>query len=184
MSTATAKFEEFCIPQSLPDLYEIVDGQVKERIVGARQLTITNRLSVMLSVFVNERLLGQVVTEGIFKLGDGANLRRPDIAYVSAERWPIDLEGPETNAWEVVPDLVVEVVSPTNSYNEIHEKTQEYFSVGVRQLWIVADRTRTIQVFDRPSAMLQYGMNDTLTAGAVLPGFELPIANLFSKRYA
>jgi len=169
---------------SLPDLHEVVDGQITEKEMGARQLSIAFELAFHLGIFTRMEQAGHTVMEMLFELGDAGIRRRPDVAFISAGRWPADLEAPESNAWGVVPDLAVEVVSPTNTFDEIHEKTQDYFDAGVRQVWIVSTRTRTIQVYDTPTSMRQYGMNDTLTAQPVLPGFQLPIATLFSKRYA
>jgi len=168
----------------LPDLYEIVDGQVKEIFVGARQMSISSRFNVLLSNFAEPLQLGQVVLEMLFHLREGYPQRRPDVAFVSADRWPHDLDAPESNAWPVVPDLVVEVVSPTNTFDEIHIKNEEYFQAGVRLVWVVSTRMRFIQVYTDAGQFYQLGMNDTLTGDPVLPGFTLPLKNLFSKRYS
>ena len=106
--------------------------------------------------------------------------RKPDVAFVSAERWPLYREVPDAEAWKVVPNLAVEVVSPTSTVTEIVDKILDYFRHGVEQVWIVLPRQKMVQVFDSPAAMHAV-MDDGVLPWRkpLLPGFELPLSDLF-----
>lgn len=169
---------------SLPDRYEIVNGEIRELPpMGVRQMTLGFRIAMFLSFFADPKKLGQTVAETLFRLREGFTERKPDVAFVSAQRWPFDLEGPQTNAWAVVPNLAVEVISPTNTYDEIRQKMEEYFQAGVELVWVVSTALRQIEVFDAHRNYQLITINDVLKGEPVLPGFELPLRDLFSKRY-
>ena len=131
MSAAT--LQEPAVPRVVPavgadDLYEIIDGQR----VGLPPLAIYSvflafQLAWRLASFANAKDLGRGVTEGLFHLPAPVNrARRPDIAFVSYDRWPKTRSVPRTdNAWDVVPNLTTEVVSPTDSVEELEQKTAE-----------------------------------------------------------
>ena len=96
----------------------------------ALQAMLAWQLSYRLDRFVQDNKLGVVVTEMLFVLDSKQDLqRRPDVAFVSYPRW-LDKTVPNTAAWNVVPDLAVEVVSPTNLAEEIDVKITEYFEAG------------------------------------------------------
>jgi len=67
----------------------------------------------------------------LFDFGPGLSQRRPDVAYVSYDRWPRQRRVPRTQAWAVVPELVVEVISPSNTFEEVVNKVREYFRASV-----------------------------------------------------
>src|SRR5438128_1525689 len=110
-------------------LYEVVNGQrVELPPMGAQSTRIAGRLNTRLEVFVEDHHLGTVVPEMLFLLDRGANVRRrPDVAFVSADRWPVDQDPQWEGDWEVVPDLAVEVVSPNDTFSEVERKVGEYF---------------------------------------------------------
>lgn len=168
----------------LPDRYEIVNGEIREvPPMGARQISLAMRLAMFLCNFADPRKLGQVVNEALFCLREGHTERKPDVAFISAQRWPFDLESPQTNAWAVVPNLAVEVISPTNTYDEVRQKMEEYFQAGVEAIWVVSTALRQIEVFDAARNYHLVTINDVLKGDPILPGFELPLRDLFSKRY-
>ena len=93
--------------------------------MSARETRFASILSHILGNFAWTHGRGQVDVEMLYLLDAPKNLqRRPDVAFVSFERWPRDRPIPGTNALEVVPDLAIEVVSPTNSANEVMEKLE------------------------------------------------------------
>ena len=108
--------------------------------------------------------------------------RRPDVAFVSTARWPLDRLIPEAGDWEVVPDLAVEVVSPTDTMEEVLAKMHEYFEKGVRQVWIVVPMRQQVHVFDSPTRSRILAAVDELDGGELLPGFRLPLARLFQRQ--
>jgi Uma2 family endonuclease len=82
---------------------------------------------------------------------------------------------------QMAPDLVVEVLSPSNTPAEMARKRGEYFRSGVRLLWEIDPRTRTVRVYTSETAVGELSAADTLDGGAVLPGFTLPLAQLFDQ---
>jgi Uma2 family endonuclease len=165
-------------------LFEIINGQVVELPpMSLHANKIATRLVWKLGPFIDGKGLGTVVSEALFRLPleeDAHRNRRPDVAFVSYQRWPKDRqESVRDNAWDVVPDLAIEVVSPNDSAEDLMDKVDEYFSAGVRQVWVVYPRRRLVQVYDSLQAVRAVGEADTLDAAAVLPGFQLPLREVF-----
>jgi Uma2 family endonuclease len=102
--------------------------------------------------------------------------RRPDLAYVSRQRWQ---RPTQTGAWTVVPDLAVEVISPTNRAPEVLQKIDEYFAAGVRLVWVIYCEPRKVYVYRSNLDIQVLAPQDTLDGDAVIPGFSLPVAKLF-----
>ena len=115
-------------------LYEVVDNQVRELPpMGVEEGLLASTLMRILSPFTWTAGLGEVVSEVLFLLIDAKKRqRRPDLAFVSFQRWPRGRRVPSSAAWEVVPNLAIEVVSPTNFANEVLEKIEDYFLAGSR----------------------------------------------------
>lgn len=126
--------------------------------------------------------LGITVCDMLFILDANSNLRRrPDVAFVSKERWPPDRGIPQTGDWEVVPDLAAEVISPSDVLEDVLAKMAEYFDKGVRQVWIVVPLRQQIYVFDSPTQVRILSAVDELDGGQLLPGLRLPLARLFQR---
>jgi Uma2 family endonuclease len=164
-------------------LYEVVNGQrVELPPMSIYAAWVTSRLGYRLGPFVEEQQLGTVVNEGLFILDAEGNLRRrPDLAFVSAERWPLGSPIPETGDWQVIPDLAVEVISPNDAFENVLAKMDEYFEKGVRQVWIVLPTRQRIYVFHSPTQVRILSAADELDGGELLPGFHMPVARLFQR---
>lgn len=163
--------------------YEIVDGlRVEVAPMSAYAARVATRLSFELILAARAARAGEVVVEALFRIPldrDRTRNRRPDLAFVSFDRWPADKPLPQTdNAWDVVPDLAVEVVSPTDRVEDMLAKVSEYFLAGVRLVWVVIPVQRRVFVFDAPDVVRLVTDTGSLDGGAVLPGFLLPLANL------
>ena len=131
-------------------------------------------------LIADENRLGRVVSETLFLLDASRGLkRRPDLAFVSVERWPRGRRVPRAECWEVVPDLAVEFVSLTNSADQVLEKVEEYFRSSVRLVWVVYPSTNKVYVYDSPTSVRILQVGDDLDGGTVLPGFRLALAELF-----
>jgi Uma2 family endonuclease len=117
-------------------LYELVNGQrVEMPPMSIRAVIVVSRLVSELNAFAKSQGLGEAFTEMLFHLPlaeDRSRNRRPDILYLSYNRWPVESpEDPDANAWEAIPDLAVEVISPSERADEQRGKVLEYFRVGV-----------------------------------------------------
>jgi Uma2 family endonuclease len=113
-------------------LYEVVDGHIVEKEpMGAYESLIGSFLNTCLDGFARTSNCGRAVSAMLFDLGAGLSQRRPDVAYVSYNRWPRQRRVPRTQAWAVVPELAVEVISPGNTFEAVLGKVHEYFQAGV-----------------------------------------------------
>jgi putative restriction endonuclease len=162
-------------------LYEVVDNEVRELPpMSARETLFASTFIRFLSPFSWDGGFGQVVSEMLFLLSRTKNLqRRPDLAFVSFARWPRGKSVPSTNAWEVVPDLAIEVISPTNGANEVIEKIDDYFASGVRRVWVIYPSYARFYDYDSATSVRILTRSDILDGAEVLPGFQLPLSELF-----
>ncbi len=164
-------------------MYEVVNGQrVELPPMGIYTVWIASLLQRHMGLFADSHGLGIVVIEGLFILDAVKNIRRrPDVAFVSKERWPVERPLPEEGDWEVIPDLVVEVVSPNDTFKDVFPKLCEYFAFGVRQAWLVLPSVRQIHVYDGPTKVRILAATDELGGDPHLPGFRVPVADLFRR---
>ena len=168
----------------LPDsesLYEVIDGQFVEKPpMGNFQVVVASILVQRLGPYARTHGLGRVLSEMLFKINpSGKRKRRPDVAFVSYERWPRDRKIDFEDGWDVIPDLAVEVISRSNSAEAVNQKTVEYFKVGVRRVWVVYPADRMIYVYESPKKAVILDLEDELDGGDLLPGFRLSLAELF-----
>ena len=169
-------------PMSLPDdmLYEVVDGKIVEKTVGVYEADIATLLIEFLAPFVAAHRLGRVFGETIFRIDQSKNLqRRPDVAFVSHARWPAQRRAPKVAVWDMVPDLAIEVVSPSNTADHVQEKIHEYFQAGVSRVWVVYPRQKEMYVYASPTQIQVLQLGQDLDGGELVPGFRLPLTALF-----
>lgn len=159
--------------------YEIVDGQALEwPIMGTYPEEIASILQEILGPFVRQNKLGRCITEGRFKIREKKD-RRPDLAFISYDRWPKGRRAPNRVAWPILPDLAIEVVSISDKAWDVLDKIREYFEGGVREVWLVFPKQELVHIyraFDRIEVVTRDGVID---GGAVIPGFRLPLVDLF-----
>ena len=171
------------IAPPVPDdsFYEVVDGQIVELPpMGVYECGIASFLALALGPVINAQRLGRVIVETLFWLDRSGKLkRRPDLAFVSAETWPLGKRLPKTEAWDVIPDLAVEVVSESNSANEILIKLADYFRAGVKQVWVVYPETRQVYVYASPTSVRILSESDSIDGGDIIPGFRVSLIELF-----
>jgi len=131
-----------------------------------------------LRAFVRQRKLGSVVVEVGFVLRRSPDVvRAPDIAFVESSRVP---EGRQRKKFvEGAPTLAVEIVSPGDLWSEVEDKVNLYLEAGSAAVWIVEPDAQTVTVRTVDAAPRVWRRNEILQGGAVLPGFELPLAELF-----
>jgi Uma2 family endonuclease len=161
-------------------LYELMHGVLVEKAVGLRESFLAIALASILRAFVRPRNLGMVTGEaGMMRLMAGL-VRIPDAAFISWNRLP-NRRVPTEPIPDLAPDLAVEVLSVGNTPGEMARKRQEYFSAGVQVVWQVDPRTRTVEVFTTPDQSTVLHEAQTLEGGMVLPGFMLPLQELFAE---
>ena len=135
------------------------------------------RLAIPLGTFIYAHRLGGIYgPDTTFSIG--ANDRMPDIAFVSMTRIPP--EGEPRSKWLIAPDLAVEIISPTDAVDDTTRKIREYFAAGVRQVWQISAEFRTVMVYRSPTDIKLLTEEDTLTCDELLPGFALPLRDVFT----
>jgi Uma2 family endonuclease len=181
LSTYQTTSQGTVLPQDDNILYEVVDGKVVELgPMGAHEIWLATVLAGYLGNFIRQHQLGRVVQELLFDFTAMVQRkRRPDVAFVSYERWPRQRPVPRTEAWEVVPNLVVEVISPSEKGEAILDKVAEYFRIGVECVWVIFITHQQVYVYESPTQVRILTHADELYGEPVLPHFRLPLASLF-----
>jgi len=135
-------------------------------------------IAAILRNFVQLHQLGYVFggETGIYITREPDTVRGVDAAYISHERFA---QIKSTSYLDVAPELVVEVMSPDDSWTEINDKIEEYFAIGVVLIWIVNPKRKLVHVYRSPTTLEILRAHDTLTGDEVLPGFAVPLTELF-----
>lgn len=163
-------------------LYEEVNGlQVEAPPMGLVANVVANRLSWIINSHSIPRGLGWAYVEVLFRLPiDVQRSRRPDVPFVSAQRWPMNKSIPTLGgAWELAPDLAIEVLSPTDLAEELDEKIGEYWDAGVRQIWVVHTQARYITVHESRTRLHNVLVDGELDGGDIIPGLRVPVGEIF-----
>ncbi|MEX1028005.1 MAG: Uma2 family endonuclease [Candidatus Paceibacterota bacterium] len=161
-------------------LYELYNGVLMEKVMGYYESYLAMLLGRFLAAYVDEHDLGIVAGEaGMLQLLAG-EIRIPDVSFVSWDRLP-GRRIPREPVPRLVPELAVEVVSKSNTSKEMERKLREYFAAGTRLVWYVYPDTRTVRVFTAPDQSVELNASQMLGGGDVLPGFQLPLTQLFRE---
>src|SRR5262249_22770061 len=132
------------------------------------------------NAFVIPRNLGVVTgPDGTVELMAGL-VRIPDVAFTHWDRLP-GRRRPANPVPPLAPHLAVEGLSPSNTPPEMGAKRQDYFAAGVEAVWEVDPDARTVAVYGSVAAVTTLGETETLDGGPVLPGFTLPVHDLFAE---
>ncbi len=107
-------------------------------------------------------------------------VRLPDVALAFWRRYPGG-RVPTSPVPFVVPDLAVEVLSPSNTRREMERKRAEYFAAGTQLVWMVDTKNRTVAVYTSPEKFVVLSESETLDGGTLLPGFTLSLKELFAE---
>lgn len=171
------EFEIFPFPDGK---VELVRGEprVMSPAAAPHALVGSNLLRLLLP-FVHEHKLGQAFGDGLgYRLPALQNtVRNPDASFVRAHRLPG--EGLSRGFLALAPDLVVEILSPSEKAWELEEKIEDYQACGTPLIWVIHPERRTVRIItlDTPARWLRGP--DTLDGGSVIPGFSCPVAELF-----
>jgi Uma2 family endonuclease len=160
---------------------ELIDGVLVEKAMGYRESMLAIYLARVLDIFIELHDLGVLTGEaGLIRLWPG-RVRIPDLAFVGWHQFP-DRKIPEDQIPSLVPDLAIEILSPSNTPGEMLLKREDYFKIGTQLVWEINPRSRTVAVFTTaktPDAILHE--MDSLDGSSVLPGFTLALRDLFAR---
>ena len=156
--------------------YEYINGKLEKKIMpNAKHSGVATRFVIKLGIYLEQNNIGRVYSEAHFQIGE--DKRIPDVAFVSAEKIPV--EGEPQKFWEFAPDLAIEVVSPTDFYQDVTEKIEDYFAAGVKQVWILNPEIEKLSVYLSPTEVKIYSKNEILKTEEVLPDFQLKLSDIF-----
>lgn len=161
-------------------LCELIEGVLLEKTMGMTESSLAGYLLGLLNLFVIPRNLGKVTgPDGTMQIV--ANLIRiPDVAFINWDRLPNRCMPPDPVPL-VSPNLAVEVLSKGNTPGEMAVKRMEYFDSGVEVVWEIDPKKRTVAVYTTVTDVIVLTIDDTLDGGTVLPGFQLPLKDLFGE---
>ncbi len=161
------------------DRFELVDGQLVERNMGQVSSWVGSRVGFVLSNFLEAKPVGWVFGPDCGYQcfpGSPLKLRRPDVSFLRKEKLPqgqfFDGHVP------IVPDLVVEVVSPRDIAELLETKIAEYQSAGVSSIWVISPKARTCTIHRRDGHSQRLNEGDTITEPELLPGFSCKVGDL------
>jgi Uma2 family endonuclease len=134
-----------------------------------------------LKTFVRRESLGKVVVGevGIYVRRNPDTVRGADVAFISNERYAQRKQA--EGFLDVAPDLIVEIMSPNDRWSEVMQKLRDYFAIGVRLVWVADPADRTVYAYRSLTKVQEFTASDTLTGDEVLPGFGVPVAQLFES---
>ena len=184
MSTTETKLMSAEELLQMPDdgfRYELIEGELR-RIspAGDEHGRVGIALLVPLGSYVMKNKLGALylAETGFLIKTKPDTVRAPDIAFVRMER--IRKEPKVKSYRHGAPDLAVEVVSPGDRVNQIDQKVTEWLKAGASMVWIINPKPKTITVYRSLTDIITLTEKDTLEGGEVVPGFQIPVAEIFA----
>ena len=161
-------------------LCELIDGVLVEKTMGYVESFLAIEIAYRLMTFLATHDLGIVLGEaGTLRILPH-QVRIPDVCFISWDRFP-NRQLPPGPIPDLVPDLAIEVLSESNTEKEMQRKLRDYFAAGVRMVWYIDPRTRSARSYTAENQFVDVAVPQSLSGGDVLPGFELPLKELFAK---
>ena len=159
---------------------ELIDGTLVEKTMASLESILALELSYFIRRYLEGNDLGILAGEaGLLKILPG-QIRAPDVSFIRWERFA-GRKLPEAAIYAVAPDLAVEIISEGNTEAEMNRKLRDYFQAGVQMVWYIEPKTRTARAYTTASQWTEIGSGGVLLGGEVLPGFELPLAQLLAR---
>ena len=161
---------------------ELIRGVLQETMpAGLKHGEIAAALMALFWIHVRPARLGRVFGSdtGVLLERNPDTVREPDVAYVAAASLPLDAD--ISGYCPVVPDLVVEIVSPTDDEREVANKAAMWLHYGARMVLVINPESRTIQVRRPGAPAVTLTIHDTLDGGDVLPGFTCPVRDILER---
>jgi len=169
------------LPES-NERYELVDGQLKPKMSPKyKHSTLQLRLLMALNQWCEQLGHGRVRPEWdvVLRRQEEDWVPIPDLTYVSYERLPEEWD--EDEPCPVPPELVIEIISPGQTFSELTQKATDYLRAGVDRLWVVEPKAQSVAIFRRDD-LPQTVWKEGVIGDPVLPQLVLPVSRLFAKR--
>jgi Uma2 family endonuclease len=159
---------------------ELIEGEIIMSPAGYRHERIVAALLSAMLPHATKHRLGVVCGSGLGCWMNSGNLLSPDISFIAKSRLAVTAAEKEKYL-RGAPDLVVEVLSPWDRSARLQEKLPDYFSSGARLIWVLDPAEKTVLVYRTPGPERLLRVTDNLEGEDVLPGFRLPLAELFAE---
>jgi Uma2 family endonuclease len=162
-------------------LCELVDGVLVRKTVGSYESYLGGELFRLISNFIHGKKLGWALpADGMLRLWPGA-VRIPDACFISIGQTPDGKFPRDQRIADLFPDLAVEVLSPSNTPQEMTDKLADYFQSGTRLVWLIDPATKSAEVYTTIDHRQVVPTNGVLSGEPVLPGLEIVLAELFAN---
>jgi Uma2 family endonuclease len=174
------EFEAFTVlPENRERRLEYIDGEAVEMVSNQYLTLVTVEIILLLGGFVKANKLGFLTPpDAGYQIGEDRLM--PDIGFISRKRQP---QAPHEVWNPITPDLVVEVLSPTDRANDVLEKVTAYLTVNAT-VWVVNPDRKLLTMYVPGKLPLRLGVEDVLDGGALLPGFRMAIKDIFPQDFA
>jgi Uma2 family endonuclease len=187
VQTKLLTFEDYLLSPEIGRPYEIIQGELRMKSTpSVEHQWIVGNICNFLHPLVTKGKLGVVLFAPLDVIISRSPLqtRQPDVLFLSAERTGITgrTQLRKKPVTEIIPDLVVEVLSPNDSRRELDEKLRDYQKIGVRECWLVSPEAETIEVLRISAENIDtiglYGVNELLRC-EVFPELGLSVREVF-----
>jgi Uma2 family endonuclease len=161
--------------------HELVEGELKVMTPASpRHGRIAMRIGSLIEQYARQHGLGIVyAAETGFQLRENPDtVRAADAAFVAKSRIPP--EGEPEGYWAIAPDLVVEVVSPSDSASEVQSKVADWLEAGCQLVWVVYPDTQTVTEYHSLTEIRVLTASQSLEGGDTLPGFACLVSEIFA----
>jgi Uma2 family endonuclease len=159
---------------------ELIDGTLVEKPMATRESMLAGELIFHLKLYLRQHDLGDVTPpDGALRLEAG-QVRAPDVAFIRWEQLPGKVY-PSAPIAPVHPDLAVEILRPANTRREMERKVFDYFKAGTTLVWLIDPEARSAEVHASDGGVEHVEASGEPTGGTVLPGFRLPLRDLFAR---
>jgi Uma2 family endonuclease len=173
--------EEFLALSKDGHRYELANGEILDiGNSGMEHGYMACILTIVLGGFIRVNKLGAIGNSSTaFTLKTG-NKRSPDFSFISKQRLQ-GLSRPPRGFFQGSPDLAVEILSPNNTVEEIHDKIVEFFENDTRLVWVIHPDEKYVLVYHSPEPDGFLRAADLLDGEAVVPGFSMAVSELFEE---
>ena len=158
--------------------YELVRGELRKRpLAGSEEGSISADMAASLGLHVKSEGLGKIyIVAGFILDRDPDHVRAPNVAFVRYER--TEAIGRTTFFWPEAPDLAIDFIAPDDRYADVNEKVADWLAAGTHMVVVVNPRNQTVNVHT-PDNTITLEMGDTLNGGDVVPGWQMPVTDIF-----
>jgi Uma2 family endonuclease len=175
------QFEQFIAqPENENRLFELINGEIVEKVASFKPSRLAMRIGYFFTGYLMTNPIGYVTgADGSYILSASYEVM-PDVGYIAKDRLPREperqVQGP--------PDLAVEVKSPNDTKRKMRKKAEDYLSFGTRMVWLVFPDDQEVEVYLPDKDVQTVRIDGILDGGGILPGFKLPVHDIFADPLA